>query len=73
MTNERDLMLKVQTERIERLERALCELADDLHRVASVEQVRSSGHPAVASLLADRAHVTQPLETAMKARELKHA
>lgn len=72
-TAERDLQIRLQGEQIDRIERAMCELGRDLHGISTLEQLRASGRPALASLLEDRARATEEFETTMQARKLHHA
>jgi hypothetical protein len=53
MTGNADLRARLQDERLARLERAVCELALDLHGVSTTAHIRSNGKPALASLLAE--------------------
>jgi hypothetical protein len=45
--------VKLLTERVHRLEAAICELADETHRVSSPAQLVARGLPNLASLVVD--------------------
>jgi len=53
MSSDTDLRARLQDERLARLERAVCELATDLHGISATAHIRNNGKPALASLLAE--------------------